>query len=53
MDVYHKHNEEDHTKDPAQEDPDPAVHPKQCSPVTIRRRLKSESLKDLMWSGAP
>jgi hypothetical protein len=35
-----------HTKAPAQEDPDPAAQAKQCSPVTIRRERKSGTLKD-------
>jgi hypothetical protein len=38
----------DYTNAPPQDDPDPAVHPKQCSPVTIRRIRKSFGLKDLM-----
>jgi hypothetical protein len=42
-----------HTSAPPQDDPDPAVQAKQCSPVTTRRIFRSNGLKDRMWSGAP
>ena len=35
-----------HTKAPPQEDPEPAVQAKQCSPVTIRRFIRADGLKD-------
>jgi len=42
-----------HSNDPPQEDPLPAVQPKQCIPETIFRPASSCRSKSLMWLGAP
>ena len=43
----------DHTSVPLHDDPHPAVQPKQCSPVTMRRATNSSGSKSRTWLRTP